>query len=229
VQNRATEIIKKHHRSTKRICYWHLKWSGVSVHCQPLHLWKYRTMATAQKVKDPFWPQQPWGKSHTSLFQECVFCERISCWLKEATDAMLEKKQAWFGLQKETGWPNGHLLHCDGGMTRTGFIHLNRLSKGNWLFRQKNTLHSHRMGREGRSSCQPQKGKDRGAHWWTALTRDNAAALSPLQSAWRVNATTPHATALPWGPNSNCHAYEGHQPLWMKQVLGFHVIMGSLE
>lgn len=69
-------------------------WNGVSVHGQPLHLWKYRTTASARKGKDSFWPQQPWGKSHISLFMTVFFfCERISYWLKEATDANAQKKK----------------------------------------------------------------------------------------------------------------------------------------
>lgn len=185
-------------------------------------------MGSARELKDPFWPQQPWGTSHTPLFQECTFCGKVSCCLKEAADSMPEKKQVCFKPPKETGCIKGHLEHCDGGMKwHTGFINFNWLSRENWLFirlhGQNSTLHSHR-GKKRQSSCQSPKG----ANWCAALSWAKAAALSPLQLAQLVKATS-HATDLLWGPNSNCRAYEWHEPLGMKQVPGFHVIKASLE
>lgn len=104
VQNR-TEIRKKnpHHRSTKKIWYWHLKWCECA--WPATHLWKYRTTASASKGKDPFGPQQPWGKSHISvswgyffLWEDFILAERGYRW-------NTQEKSAWTKSPNETRCP----------------------------------------------------------------------------------------------------------------------------
>lgn len=122
---------KEYHRSTKNDLLPAPEMKRCGHLPQPFHLRKYKANRVKEKWKT-FWPQQ----FSIFLFKSAFFHTFKSAGFHtswKATDAMLEKKQAWFRPWKETRCPNSHLNHTDGEMKRrTGFIHLNWLPRGNW-------------------------------------------------------------------------------------------------